>query len=299
MNRTTWTCLVAGLICLGVTEARAQLSADLLRVEAESQFGEGTVVINAADGEWDIQAGRYVWALSQPLDVRDREGATIATLWSASITVFASPKIDLSVSVESGDSQTTFVMDSTYLHLSSKNDQVEARARAAFSITDLNFDGAELRALGPPGSGAFRAEYNGDALFSQMISRIFTSASGSASAFQNDPSIGFRPVGGDVGGMESRLAFTVTPGDIASATTTFELSGAGSADFFFVGDLNCDTEVGLADITGFVTAMTDPVGYELLFPNCDPLLADVDGSGDVSVADINGFVSAVLSRAAE
>jgi hypothetical protein len=62
-----------------------------------------------------------------------------------------------------------------------------------------------------------------------------------------------------------------------------------------LGDMNCDGVVSVSDIGPFVLAVTDPIGYEIAFPDCDILNADINGSGDVTVGDIGGFVALLAS----
>lgn len=59
----------------------------------------------------------------------------------------------------------------------------------------------------------------------------------------------------------------------------------------FAGDLNCDGAVTVADIAGFVQALTDPSAYAVSFPECDPLYADINHDNAVSVTDIGPFVA--------
>ena len=56
------------------------------------------------------------------------------------------------------------------------------------------------------------------------------------------------------------------------------------------GDLNCDGLVNAFDIDPFVLALSDPAGYASQYPDCNRLLADIDGSGDVNSFDIDPFV---------
>lgn len=58
-----------------------------------------------------------------------------------------------------------------------------------------------------------------------------------------------------------------------------------------LGDLNCDGLISVADIGPFVLLLTDPVGYAVQFPACDPNRGDINGDGVVSVGDIGGFVA--------
>jgi len=59
---------------------------------------------------------------------------------------------------------------------------------------------------------------------------------------------------------------------------------------FALGDLNCDHAVNAFDIDPFVLALTDPVGYEAAYPNCNLGLADINGDGVVNSFDIDAFV---------
>jgi hypothetical protein len=56
------------------------------------------------------------------------------------------------------------------------------------------------------------------------------------------------------------------------------------------GDVNCDGVVSVGDIGAFVTALTDPVGYMSLYPDCFLFNADLNGDEQVSVGDIGPFV---------
>jgi hypothetical protein len=58
-----------------------------------------------------------------------------------------------------------------------------------------------------------------------------------------------------------------------------------------LGDLDCDGDTDFDDINPFVLALTDPVTYSLLYPDCDVMLADCNGDGVVDFGDINAFVA--------
>lgn len=71
---------------------------------------------------------------------------------------------------------------------------------------------------------------------------------------------------------------------IAVLTVT---TGAG----WLTGDMNCDGAVSVADIGGFVLALTNPATYAVQLPQCDMANGDTNGDGSVSVADIGSFVT--------
>ena len=59
---------------------------------------------------------------------------------------------------------------------------------------------------------------------------------------------------------------------------------------FLPGDANCDGVFSVADIAGFVLALTDPAGYAATFPDCEIASADLNSDGFVTVTDIGPFV---------
>lgn len=56
------------------------------------------------------------------------------------------------------------------------------------------------------------------------------------------------------------------------------------------GDLNCDGKVDFGDINPFVLLLSDPAGYAIAFPDCDPAHGDINADGNVDFGDINPFV---------
>jgi hypothetical protein len=62
------------------------------------------------------------------------------------------------------------------------------------------------------------------------------------------------------------------------------------------GDLNCDGIISVADIDGFVIALTGGAdGYYAAFPDCRFENADTNGDNTVSPADIDPFVQSLVS----
>ena len=59
----------------------------------------------------------------------------------------------------------------------------------------------------------------------------------------------------------------------------------------YYGDLNCDGVLNAFDIDPFVLALTDPVGYEAAFPDCDRDRADCNQDGLINAFDIDPFVN--------
>ncbi|MGE3181186.1 MAG: CHRD domain-containing protein [Phycisphaerae bacterium] len=80
-------------------------------------------------------------------------------------------------------------------------------------------------------------------------------------------------------------------------TTSFgggEIRGFPALVPLLLGDMNCDGVVSVADIGGFVLALTDAVGYAAQFPKCDINAADINGDELITVSDIGGFVALLV-----
>ena len=62
------------------------------------------------------------------------------------------------------------------------------------------------------------------------------------------------------------------------------------------GDTNCDGVLNFFDIDPFILALTDPSGYAAAYPECDQMLADIDGNGTVNNFDIDPFVAVLVAN---
>jgi hypothetical protein len=88
-----------------------------------------------------------------------------------------------------------------------------------------------------------------------------------------------------------RLHSGIVPGHpaaLGAAMNGFQLRRLPA---FLAGDMNCDGVVSVADIGGFVLALTDPGAYAGTYPDCDAAHADLSGDGTVGVSDIGPFVA--------
>ena len=59
------------------------------------------------------------------------------------------------------------------------------------------------------------------------------------------------------------------------------------------GDVNCDGSINFGDIDPFVLAITDELGYNAAYPECDRNCADVNDDGNVNFGDIDPFVALI------
>jgi len=61
------------------------------------------------------------------------------------------------------------------------------------------------------------------------------------------------------------------------------------------GDMNCDGALDFGDINPFVLALTNPAQYEVLFPDCYLMNADINRDCWVGFGDINPFVECIVN----
>lgn len=61
-----------------------------------------------------------------------------------------------------------------------------------------------------------------------------------------------------------------------------------------LGDLNCDCVVDMGDVDAFVLALLDEAAYDLAYPSCEILNADILTDGKVDGADAQGFVDMLV-----
>jgi hypothetical protein len=91
-----------------------------------------------------------------------------------------------------------------------------------------------------------------------------------------------------------RLRFSVVDNPSNSVTEAaldaFEVRALVCGPAVIAGDVNCDGQVGFADINPFVLALTSPTAYAAAFPNCPAANSDVNGDGTCDFGDINPFV---------
>lgn len=216
---------------LGVTSAAAaciRVSDTALQIEASSAAGSGAVDVSLDALSWDAATQSLSWEPVSAVPIVDPEtAAVIATLENAVLEFRDCSEVALEFELEAGGSQTTVVFRTGQLSFGTiGSDVAEGRATASFSLTDLDGDGAQMVGLGGGGMGAFRAYFNGAApdgtLFAHLVALISISG-GTGSASQRDPTFGYRAVGTAVSDMSVEVAFTLTPHDRLTGSTSFDV----------------------------------------------------------------------------
>jgi hypothetical protein len=87
-------------------------------------------------------------------------------------------------------------------------------------------------------------------------------------------------------------------GDIETGGTATVRWIKASSGKILDGDLNNDGSVNFGDLTPFVTALTDPAGYETMFGQLPVINGDVNHDGAVNFGDLSPFVDLLTAEAA-
>lgn len=206
----------------------------------------GFVVIaqDISSGDWDMEQfqvvqgtdGNWRWASNNPTELRASDGTLLGTLNPAggagsSIEYVADPIVNLNFAVSSGAATTTFMIGSALLTFPTMVG-AQGRASAAFSVTDVDGSGALLTGIGGnTGTSGYAAAVNGMAgpapaglnQFSEFLPGVVAGPGGSNTSSTDVPALGYLPIGGSISSISSFVSFTLSPFDLASGTSTFEV----------------------------------------------------------------------------
>ncbi|MBK8915798.1 MAG: hypothetical protein IPM64_14610 [Phycisphaerales bacterium] len=269
-------------------------SPNLIEIEITDSLGRsGTAAIPFAVGTYDSVLRSVSYSTSTPFAVVDAgSAATVATVRSLSVQARVyPPRAYLNATIDAGSATCTVLVRSSTVKCPPIDEMhAQGRAFASFAVRDMNENGALLTGVGPPGSGAYRAVYNGPfptgSQFSHLVATVSASAGATGSGFQNDPPSGYRPVGATIKSVNGAMLFTLSPGDRATCTTRFDVSGTTHP----LGDMNCDGLVNSFDIDPFILALLDPAAYAAAFPDCDVQSADCNLDGVINNFDTDSFL---------
>lgn len=227
-------------ILVGAPVAMADISNHVFDLEV-CQGGNcvGLYQVDIGQGGWNPEHTVYTWTLNMDTPIVPiGGGAVVATLLKNDTFVTitppggerSDPQVNLNFSVVAGSAVTEFTINSALLTFPALNN-AQARASAAFTVTDgIDGDGATLLGLGTPAEPgfAYTTQYNGfvpaGATFKQLIPQVVAGPEGQATVSADWPGGGgYLPLGGSISDMSSQIHFTLTPNDIASGTSTFEI----------------------------------------------------------------------------
>lgn len=200
-----------------------------LEIEASSAAGAASLRIELEEAGWTGGSMSLSYQLPEALDLIDPDsGAVIARLRAAKLSMLRCGRIDLSFEADAGASLTEFRFRSGGLYFPQvESAAAEAKAKATFTIRDMDNNYAHLLGLGTPGTGAYFARFNGRGdgapQFSNLVASAYISGGGTATAWQNDPPSGYRAAGASVESLSVDLGFTLTPNDRVTLSSSFDL----------------------------------------------------------------------------
>ena len=213
--------------------AHAGLSTNIIEISyLDTVSGEVTMWYATEDqGLWNN--GRYTFAYggdSDPqnwLAITNSVGDEVFRIGSASVEYDVDPVVNVNFNVQASASNGIFSINSSLNTFATINSAIGS-ASAAVTVTDTNFDGATLASSGDRGQG-WSAYYNGGSpasgsVFADLLgSNVVAAPLSTQSASENYLGGGFHPVGGSVFDMSAQWTFTLTAGDLASGTSTYEI----------------------------------------------------------------------------
>jgi len=188
----------------------------------------GVTAFYESDGQW--VNGTFVWMLGQDTPIMSfDETVQLGTLKADDtfVNFMEDPAVNLSFAVEAGSAPggTLFTIKSALLSFPAMTN-AEGRASASFTVSDgIDDDGATLT---PTLTGAYLAQYNGfvpsGAEFTQLIPQMNAAPMNTFSLAQDYPGGGlYQSIAGSVSDMSTQISFTLSPNDLASGTSVFEI----------------------------------------------------------------------------
>ena len=268
-----------------------QISARIFDLSAINDNSIATFTVTFDEGIWDPQEQTLTWSLPEGVELYDDvSGEWVASLLNATLFVrmAGAGAIEMNVGLLSGPSNTTVIIGSPLVTFSETipANFAQARASASFTLTDAEGDGALLVGYGTPGSGAFRSYYNGylsgGTRFTHLVGLISVDQGGTATASQADPAVGYREIGEAVSDFSTEIAFTVSPIDLAFATTASGMPEPESC----LGDINGDGHVDVSDLGAILAAYGSQAGDPDFNPD-----ADLDQNERVDISDLARLLS--------
>lgn len=275
----------AVLAVAGVSLAHAQLAGAPLALEAENVSGVAVFELDPDDLVWNADTRTWSWELLEPTVLTDSgTGQPVALLTSGRVEYSTANRCrtTVDIGVAAGASDTSVRIISPILSFPAMSeDYASLRASASVSVTDVDLNTAYAIGEGGNGKGIYRTFYNGDRStgvpFSDLVSFVYASNGATATGTQNDPPVGYREVGVDVGSLAVEVAFTVSRNDLAITRTYMGTSTPPAC----TGDIDGDRVIGLDDLTLLISSFGSCAG--------DPGFrerADVEMNGCVDLADL-------------
>jgi len=204
--------LAVAVVLAAGTTAMADVN-EAFRVDAVSDAGSGSFIVNWDDGTWTGDVWTYTLANSVDLGAGVVQDATIVV---ANGNRTAGQTVSLNFNVAAGASNTVFDVSSGLANANLPT--ATGIASAAVTLTDTLGDGATMS---PDGASIYSAMYNGapGTLFAGLLNSSISA--GSFSTVTSEGTFGSAALVGAVNDISSQWNFAVSAFDVASGTSVF------------------------------------------------------------------------------
>jgi uncharacterized protein (TIGR03382 family) len=224
IRRFALVCVAMLLMFLSLAPAQASaaivgsVAAINIQVESGEQIGSWSTSL-------EYSGDTFEWQLGSPLTIYDDNEQPLATITSLSMAGDKDPFVTLGFAVSAGAAPTAFTITSATIGFAPIVGGL-AFASAAVTLTDGSplIDGASM--VGAfPGAHNYQAQYNGmTGVFADLVPSLFAPPGGvSFSGVDRVPLVGRIPIPGAVVDIESQFKFTLSPFDLASGTSRFDI----------------------------------------------------------------------------
>jgi len=227
---------------LGMSLALVGFAAPAFADISNVVFYAQAVTEDGHSATWSVTQDQGTWngdvftiQVNGTVEMRDPSDNTlVATINPSQLPVVTGsvvandPQVNLNFAVQAGASNTNFLIGSALVSFATLTNP-DAVASASISVTDAAGGGVTLnKAVG--WNGAYLAQYNGMAwsrsgsTYAEVIPSVAAGAFQTNSSAVNVPNSGTQTIPGAVSSISSAVAFTLTPFDLASGTTTFTVT---------------------------------------------------------------------------
>ena len=205
-----------------MSEARGVLVSPAIRIEASNGLGTGVC-------EWEIPVPGDFYSevlvdpSSDPYEIMDATGKTIAYIDELRITLDAEPYVELWFAVKASTVDTNFTISSALVTFDTIANPY-AYATAAVTVTDSAVGGGATATGLFPDEKLYCAMYNDPAVpFAYLVDTVVAPEDSSNTGHERRPLSDWEQMGTPVYSIQSQFKFALTADDLASGTSTFEV----------------------------------------------------------------------------
>jgi hypothetical protein len=208
--------------------AQADIIGPVFLLDVTTPTAHAQLPIEASQEMYDPITQSWHWVLPAAVDIKVGD-TLLATLRTAEVTIRQDPQVSLAFSVMAGAANTHFLISSAMVPINPALVNPDAKASVGISVTDNMGDGVTLTGTGGAGANrSYLAHYNGfvpgGAAFAEEIALVSTADPfGTATSSSAVPVAGYQTIAGSVADMSAMLDFTLTPFDMASGTSFYEI----------------------------------------------------------------------------